>query len=144
MKSQEVLELYKIFVNSAAKVTEARARANAFFVSLNTAIIGANSFIGTDALLVLGGFINFLWFFSIESHKCLNAAKFQVIHDIEKDLKYQCFRKEYDICKKFKRVDFSKIENKIPLCFSAFFIVMLGSKYWLDIINTIALCCCRL
>ena len=142
MRQSETLELYKLFVDSASKITEARSKANAFFVTLNTAIIGANGFVGADALLMVGLFINLLWFVAIGSYRCLNAAKFQIINEIEQDLKYQCFNKEYEICKKLNRADFSKIENKMPLCFIMFFLFMIYIKYRVYIINGINMITC--
>lgn len=142
MRQSETLELYKLFVDSASKITEARSKANAFFVTLNTAIIGANGFVGADALLMVGLFINLLWFVAIGSYRRLNAAKFQIINEIEQDLKYQCFNKEYEICKKLNRADFSKIENKMPLCFIMFFLFMIYIKYRVYIINGINMITC--
>lgn len=126
MSGDKKLEIYKMFVDSASKVSEARSKANAFFVTLNGLIIGSN--IGT--LFVFGVICNILWILSIKSHKCLNEAKFQVILDMEKEMPFQCFTAEQQVCTDEKRKNFTSIEQYIPYAMIGVFVVLLLSKYW--------------
>lgn len=41
----ELLEIYKIFVDSAQRVSDARLKTNAWFVSLNAVLIGTGHFL---------------------------------------------------------------------------------------------------
>ena len=97
MPSDRKLEIYKMFVDSSFRVTEMRAKINTFYVTLNAALIGSNVLLESSAILLFGVLVNYLWVQSIKSSKCLNKAKFDIIHKIEKDMPYKCFFEENKI-----------------------------------------------
>lgn len=114
MPNDRKLEIYKMFVDSSFRVTEMRAKINTFYVTLNAALIGSNVLLESSAILLFGMLVNYLWVQSIKSSKCLNKAKFEIIHKMEKDMPYKCFFEENKICHDDKRKNFTNIEQKIP------------------------------
>lgn len=90
-------------VEMADRVSQRRQAANSFYLSVNTVVAGGSAYLGTlspsqtSALTVcIAGFaICALWIRNIGSYKTLNAAKFEVINDLEKSLPYQPFTIEW-------------------------------------------------
>lgn len=85
-------QLYKTYVEMADRISQRRQAANSFFLSVNTAIIGAISYLVARPadylwLLSLSGIVLCAtWTFTIGSYRRLNSAKFEVIQAIEKRL----------------------------------------------------------
>ncbi len=140
MSDDKKLEIYKMFVDSASKVSEARSKVNAFFVALNGLIIGSNAMEMIAALFVFGIVCNGLWVQSIKSYKCLNDAKFKVILGMEKEMPFQCFTAEQQICTGEKRKNFTAIEQYIPYAMIGMYVVMLFCKYWDWLVGVICWC----
>ena len=87
-----LLEQYKIYYESAEKISSKRQTANSFFVTINTAIIALVSYVHVGSststkyywIVALAGVaISYMWYRLIRSYKDLNSAKFKVIHEIE-------------------------------------------------------------
>jgi hypothetical protein len=88
-----LLDQYKLYVEMADRISQRRATANTYFMSLNSAIL---AFVGyltvretTSELWLIasaGVTLCFLWHRLIASYRDLNTAKFKVIHQIEKRL----------------------------------------------------------
>lgn len=100
----ELFEQYLMFVESAEKVSDRRASANAFFVSLNTLLVSVIGYFSSrsdethTAVLMFscsGMLISMLWYRIIFSYKQLNSAKFEIIQAIEKELPVQLFQQEW-------------------------------------------------
>ncbi|HWU73892.1 MAG TPA: hypothetical protein VN137_10410, partial [Sphingomonas sp.] len=90
----ERLEVYKLLVEMADRVSQRRQSANSFYLSINTLIIGGSAYFGSKmtsafatVLVSLAGIlICGYWIMSIQSYRTLNQAKFSVINDIEADM----------------------------------------------------------
>lgn len=127
----ERLEIYKLLVEMADRVSQRRQAANSFYLSVNTLLVGGSAYLGTlkpaawnvIVISVAGLAISALWIMNIVSYKTLNGAKFGVITDIEKDLPIQPFADEW------ARLDpegdgkrhrpFHKVEGVVPWVFIA-------------------------
>lgn len=104
-QDKDVLEIYKMLVEMADRVSERRQSANSFYLSVNTAIIGGAAYLsqsafgelGTLAVSAAGIAICFLWVRSVVSYKSLNAAKFEVITALEDRLPISPFKDEWAI-----------------------------------------------
>lgn len=102
--SSERLEIYKLLVEMADRVSQRRQAANNFYLSVNTLLVGGSAYLKTlDPSLVTvliitiaGLAICALWFQNIQSYKTLNGAKFDVITALEKHLVEQPFADEWD------------------------------------------------
>jgi hypothetical protein len=91
------LELYKLAVEMADRVSARRAIANTFFLTVNTglaALLGGN---GLRWYVAAAGIVFAVaWWALLQSYRKLNWAKFEVINKIERDsLPVQIYRDEW-------------------------------------------------
>lgn len=130
---QCTLELYKLFVDSALKVTDMRMQSNKFFVSILTAILGgiaalvstgfgAGRMLAVVILSLVGWRLAKAWSNAILSYKNLNSGKFKVIHKLEEGLPYQCFAEEWGILKEKGHKGLTTWEDEVPRAAKALFI----------------------
>lgn len=126
----DLLEQYKFYAQTSSDVSDRRLRTNRFYVSLLSGILVVFPFtldLGNPnpislMLMFTIGFVGtvvaVVWFFNILSYKQLNSGKFEVIHDMEDELPYPCFRREWEILEEGK--DFNrylthwKVERIVP------------------------------
>lgn len=127
-----VLEIYKLFVDTAEKTSDRRMQANRFYVTLLSSAIAAaiplsnyvNLQLRTHLVLLaaacaLGIAVCAAWVAHINYFRDLNSAKFKVIHEIEDHLPAQCFKKEWDIYKGGNRawLTATRIDRVLPFLF---------------------------
>lgn len=102
-----VLELYKLAVEMADRVSGRRTAANAFFLTLHGGLAAAVGILGQgtsrnkDSLYLLlaplaGLALSGAWYLLLRSHRDLNKAKFTVITGMEADLPVKIFAKEWE------------------------------------------------
>jgi hypothetical protein len=90
-------ELYKLAVEMADRISARRVFANTFFLTVNTglaALLGANNdlrWYGSVAGIVFA----FSWWWLLQSYRKLNSAKFAVILEIEQELPYPLYSREW-------------------------------------------------
>ena len=137
-----LIEQYKMYVESADKVSERRGQTNAFYISVLTGllivlslIVEKNIFTDQSILVMLtigllGCFLCLVWWYNIQSYRQLNSAKFKVIHDIEKHLPYACYDIEWDHLgrgedsSKYRRL--TVIEKFVPLLLAIPYLILSG------------------
>lgn len=128
---QELLEIYKLHVEMADRVSNRRLQTNCFYfvlvsglLTLSSFIISKNIFVGYGkamliAVAVLGILLCVVWVINIHSYKQLNSGKFQVIHDLEQKLSYAFYTKEWAGLKKGEEAkayfQLTKAETFVPL-----------------------------
>jgi hypothetical protein len=103
-EQKSVVDIYKVLIDMADKVSQRRQNANNFYLSVNTAITGAAAYLSATGnssanifIISLAGFlVCLLWKRNIDSYKDLNKGKFFVIHEIEKALPIAAFTAEWD------------------------------------------------
>lgn len=101
--SSERLEIYKLLIEMADRVSQRRQAANSFYLSVNTLLLGSSAYLlptpqqiqGILVITVAGMAISVLWIWNILSYKTLNTAKFAVIQDLEKSLTIQPYTDEW-------------------------------------------------
>lgn len=135
--SDHTLEMYKLYVLSADRISDRREKANSFFVTINAAIIalmakGAApvSTLATNSNQILVSFagivICYVWYRLIRSYRDLNFAKFQVVHEIEKSLPLRPFDAEWELVGRGKASSlyrpFTHVETVVPWLFFLFHI----------------------
>jgi hypothetical protein len=131
-----VFEQYKMYIEGAEKVSDRRQNANNYFVTINTALI---SLIGlcfkTDLftshywikslISLLGIIICIIFYHLIRSYKQLNTGKFEVIHEVEKNLPLALYKHEWEKLGEgkdnSKYYPFSHIELLIPWIFGVIY-----------------------
>lgn len=91
------LDIYKICLEMADRISERREKANSLFLAVNAPLIAllAKDAFGSPAVPpgalellvpVSAGVLCYLWYRNIRSYRDLNLAKFKVIHAIERRL----------------------------------------------------------
>lgn len=133
-----------MYVESAEKVSDRRANANSFFISLNTLIATIVGYASSQdklsvefmvLLMSVGLLSSILWYRLIISYRQLNAAKFQIIQNLEKDLPIQLYEVEWEILKtkdKTKFITFTGIEKFVPVIFSLLFVFVVVLKIFVS------------
>jgi hypothetical protein len=147
-EDQARLELYKLAVDMTDRISARRGTANAFFLTLQTALAGfagvvrpstaaktgplrVDSF-GIVLVAIVGLVLSATWWLLLRSYRDLNGAKFQVILDLEKGLPAQPFGDEWDhlkgdpVKKKLpaRYAELNVIERVVPLAFAAVYVAI--------------------
>lgn len=131
-----LLEQYKMYVEMADRISNRRATANSYFLSVNSAILAFIGYLSSkDAtgylwFLAAGGFtLSVLWETLIISYRNLNTAKFLVIHKIEKRLPISPYEAEWEAMGRGKNKKLyrplSHIEMGVPYVFMALHAIVL-------------------
>lgn len=130
-----LFEQYRLYIESAERISDRRQKANEFFLALNTAILSVIGFLigrGESVmppffyiLIGLGGvIICYFWYRIVRSYKGLNSGKFDVIHAVETKLPLSLYDTEWEILGRGNDRDkywpFSHIELNIPWVFIVF------------------------
>jgi hypothetical protein len=141
-----VLELYKHYVSTAEAVSDRRQQANAFFLTLNTAIVALVSYLqpsaggslalgrGLELVPIAGAVICYLWYRVLRSYSDLNRAKFEVINRLEEQLPVRPFRDEWQALgegedpRRYRPL--GKLERVVPWVFLALHLGLIGVLAW--------------
>ena len=134
-KQNELLELYKLHAELADRVSQRREGANRLYVSL---LVGLVVFVaallrfGTDGVSadtvlfctgVLGMLLSASWYIVIRSYRQLNTGKFLALQELESQLAYPFFTKEWELLeqgKEWRRYwKLTVVETGLPLIFFA-------------------------
>ncbi len=111
----ERLELYKLAVEMADRVSQRRTSANNFFLALHAAFASVVTFFGLQpatsgsgatapppvdkismfVIASVGVLLSAAWFLGLRSYRDLNSAKFKVINEMETQLTVQAFSAEW-------------------------------------------------
>lgn len=121
---------YKIFVEMMDSISRRRHLTNQFYISLITALIAIATFVGENLIsegedieksiyilfpLTLTGIIFcILWRVNIQAYRYINKAKFTVILEMEEQLPYPCYDKEWQKLKKEKYISLTIVERLVP------------------------------
>jgi hypothetical protein len=133
--TQQYLELYKLAVEMADRMSARRATANAFFLTVNTALL---AFVGSGPggmlwLVSLAGIaLSATWWVLLKSYRDLNAAKFGVITEMENNLRSKVFGDEWRKLKEKRAegwwgryAEFGTVERIVPLLFGTLYVAVL-------------------
>ena len=132
----DLLEQYKLYVQSAENVSARRLASSRYLLAVNAALMalygfqaqGPGSVWLTLLLPILGIPVSLLWYRIIRSHRDLNQVKFAIIHDLEEHLPAAVFAHEWRLadCGKGRPYrSVTDIERWIPLVFLALHLVLL-------------------
>ena len=128
--TEDLLEQYKLYVQSAENVSSRRVASSRYLLTLNVALVALYGFQSANfaqtylTLLVpvLGIPVSLLWHQIIKSHRDLNAVKFELIHELEQHLPTALFSYEWQIAGEGKGKSYNPvthIERWIPIAFVA-------------------------
>ena len=133
--TSDLLEQYKLFVQSAENVSSRRVVSNRYLLTINAALVAlyglqsANFGQGYWTLLipVVGIPISLLWYLIIKSHADLNTVKFKVIHELEQHLPAAMYKYEWRLAEEGQGPAYravTKIERWIPILFAGLHVVL--------------------
>lgn len=134
---EHLLEQYKLYVDSAQKVSEKRITTGNYLLTVSSSLLTA---FGIVAMLhaagpwlviipISGLVVAYAWFSLVVAYKDLNAAKFKVIHELEDYLPAAIFRYEWHCCQLGKGKAYRPVtrhEKWIPVIFAVVYIVLMG------------------
>ncbi len=133
------LALFELYLATAEKVSDRRAEANTWMLSVNSAIVALYGYLQGDKMAVgaaqkavwlwaipaAGAIVCLAWAALLTSYRDLNRAKFAVLRQIEADLPVALFTRERETYLRDRRRSLSNIERLIPGCFALLYVVML-------------------
>ena len=139
----DLLEQYKIYVQSAEQVSARRVASSRYLLTLNIALVTlygmqSEGFVQSYwAILVpiLGILVSGLWYQIIQSHRDLNDVKFQIIHQLEEHLPVALYAYEWQLAEEGNGTSYSAVtrtEKWIPRAFVALHIILLISLFWVQ------------
>ena len=141
-KANAILEQYKLYVNSAEKISDRRALVNRYFVSIQSLVlvslgVFSQNFESNLLIITLGAVcglvLSVIFFLMINSYSSINTVKFELIHDIEKKLPLRLYKMEWDNLKRgngLKYIAFSEIEKWVVAVFFFIHIIVLSVSSW--------------
>ena len=132
---QQRLELYRLYLATAERVSDRRAAANTWMLSVNAAVIGLYGYLGGDrapvppadrwlwflVIPVVGILLCLSWAGLLASYRKLNAAKFEVLKEMERDFPLSVFTREQEIYRASSRRTLGGTEQTIPAIFAALY-----------------------
>lgn len=124
----DLLEQYKLYVQSADNVSTRRVSSNRYLLTVNAALVASYGFqsagsgltIWTIPIAVAGITISLLMWSIIKSHRDLNTVKFKVIHELEQHLPAALYDYEWQLAQERRGKIYrsvSQIELWIPVVF---------------------------
>ena len=131
----DLLEQYKLYVQSAENVSARRLASSQYLLTLSAALIALyglqSASFGTNCWTLLipaiGIPVSLLWRSIIKSHADLNSLKFELIHEFEQHLpaapyRYEWFLAEKGQGKAYRAV--TTLERRIPVLFTALHVAL--------------------
>lgn len=115
----------------ADRVSARRATANAFFLTINTALLAFLSTGPQDLVRLVafaGAALSATWWVLIKSYRDLNAAKYGVITDMEAKLEAKMYGDEWERLKqgrvkgwRGRYAEFTTVEQVVPVVFTGLY-----------------------
>ena len=137
----DLLEQYKIYVQSAENVSARRVASSRYLLTLNIALVtlygiqsdGFGQSYWAILVPILGILVSWLWYRIIQSHSDLNTVKFKIIHQLEEHLPVALYAYEWQLAGEGRGTSYSavtRIEKWIPIAFIVLHIMLLISLFW--------------
>lgn len=131
-----LLEQYRLYVESAQRISERRLHSGNFFLAINSSLVAVFGITLSSfgkhrwnvAIPLAGVLVSLVWLRVVKSYKDLNTAKFKVIHELEAYLPAALFKYEWHVCgwgadpKKYRPLTHS--EQWVPVAFIIFYIIL--------------------
>ena len=131
----DLLEQYKLYVQSAENVSARRIASSRYLLTLNVALValygvqsaGFEQSYWMLLVPIVGIPVSLLWLAIIRSHANLNRVKFNVIHEFEEHLPAAMYEYEWHLAEKGKGKTYravTTIERWIPMLFAALHVLL--------------------
>ena len=133
--ASDLLEQYKLYVQSAENVSARRVASSRYLLTLNAALVALyglqSAGFGETCLTLLVPFagiaVSVVWWQIIQSHRNLNDIKFRLILEVEKHLPAALYRSEWELAEKGQGKTYravTTIERRIPILFGALHVIL--------------------
>lgn len=148
-EDKNIFELYKLYVEMSDNLSQRRLSTNNYLLTVNSVLISFHGF--THAILkiemglwqliipVVGMLVCMAWRVLLVRYQQLNKAKFDVIHEMELNLPYDPYTREWKIIKTDNKVKdyqpMSKTEANIPIYFLSFYFILEIISMWNLLVN---------
>lgn len=132
-----LFEQYKLYVESAERISERRISANNFLLTVNASLITLYGLMvvghafgrrGLCLVPFVGLLVCFSWHHILISYRNLNTIKFQVIHELEQAMPVALYGYEWQKAEEGKGTVYkplSHLECWIPRIFMGFYCVLI-------------------
>jgi hypothetical protein len=132
-----LLEQYKLYVESAQRVTDRRITTGNYLLTVNSFLltvfgVASSQHVGGFWLAIVpvaGLLVSFTWYSLVVFYRNLGAGKYKVIHQLETFLPVAPFRCEWRTARDGKvrrHTGVTHMERVVPLTFAAIYLVLLG------------------
>ncbi len=130
----ELLEIYKLHAELADRVSQRREAANRLHIGILSGLgLATGIFIESGvaeslnfvflAVGILGSVISASWWFVIRSYRQLNSGKFKALDELENEIAFPFFRREWEILKTGKKQnrywEITNVETFLPVVFGS-------------------------
>jgi hypothetical protein len=139
-----LFEQYKLYVESAEKISERRVSANNYLLTVNAflvtlyGLLAASSYKGGWAVLVpvAGVLVSLTWHRIITSYRDLNTVKFKVIHELEREMPVALYDYEWHKAEEGRGKAYhplTHLERWVPIIFIVLYVILatIGVVDWL-------------
>jgi hypothetical protein len=138
---ERLLEQYKMCVEMADRISQRRGAANTFFLTFNTAVVGALSGFYDNvpgdvavAMYAAAAVLSIAWGLLLRSYRNLNSAKFEVIGVLEERLPanvyYKAEWKALGEGKDWRKyIPLSAIETFVPAIFFVIYLYLFAMSW---------------
>lgn len=133
VKQEELLEIYKLHAELADRVSQRREGANRLFVTLLTGLMAAGVAMITtgsstepDRIVfwlvgAVGLCLSASWYVIIRSYRQLNTGKFKALQQLEENLSYSFFTREWEFLEEGRKYriywKLTLVEGSLPIVF---------------------------
>lgn len=114
-----LLEQWKTALEMSNSLSDRRASANNFFITINSALVAFFSINTSHTIVsgIMGIILCIVWILTIQNYKKLNAIKFDIINELEAALPASVFKYEWHLAKMRKYRLLTWLEMLIPYIF---------------------------
>jgi len=131
----DLFEQYKLYVESAEKISERRVSANNYLLTVNAflvtlyGLLGASQYKSYWSVLVpvAGLLVSLTWHRIITSYRDLNSVKFKVIHELERQMPAALYDYEWQKAEEGRGRAYhplTHLERWIPVIFMVLYVVL--------------------
>lgn len=131
----DLFEQYKLYVESADKISERRVSANNYLLTVNAFLItlygllAASQYKGYWTVLVpiAGILVTLTWHRIITSYRDLNTVKFKVIHELERQMPAALYDYEWQKAEEGRGKAYrplSHLEGWVPIIFTGLYVLL--------------------
>ncbi|HET6204505.1 MAG TPA: hypothetical protein VFI25_17070 [Planctomycetota bacterium] len=131
----DLFEQYKLYVESAEKISERRVSANNYLLTVNAflvtlyGLLAASPYKGGWAVLVpvAGVLVSLTWHRIITSYRDLNTVKFKVIHELEREMPAALYDYEWHKAGEGRGKEYhplTHLERWVPVVFMLLYVLL--------------------